>query len=96
MTEAIKLKTGVSFLFEGQKYRGGAVRNHTIPADVVARIAKKNEATEKTNGKKKKGDDGWTKLIDLEKIKAVDKKEEHIDEEKETVDKPVKDASTKP
>ena len=73
--EPLKIKTGCSFAFNGQKYRGGAVRNHTIPADVVALIIKKNEATEKTNGKKKKGDKGWLKLIDLDKIKHSDKKD---------------------
>lgn len=73
MTEPIKLKPGCSFLFGGQKYKGGAVRNHTIPAEVVTEINKQNEATKKANGTKKKGDDGWTKLIDLEKIKHVEK-----------------------
>ena len=83
MNDTIKLKTGCSFLFGGQKYRGGAVRNHTIPAGVVARINKQNEATKKANGTKKKGDDGWTKLIDLEKIK-------HKEPVKDANDKPVK------
>lgn len=39
-TAPIKVKKGCSFLFEGQKYKGGAVRNHTIPVEVVARAKK--------------------------------------------------------
>ena len=74
MSDGVKLKKGCSFMFEGQKYRGGAVRGHTIPAKVVDRVNDLNEATKKANGTKKKGDEGWLKLIDLAKITAPEEK----------------------